>query len=81
MDFDQEQKGCIAGCPIILYKKRKKFLNPQLLQLYHALPKTVKSKVSFFLFLSNTIDVFGIQLSKKDDIDCDIGWANPRVIK
>lgn len=50
-----------------------------------ALSRTVKSKVSFFLFLSNTTNVYGVlygvQLSKKDDIDCDIGWANPRVIK
>jgi hypothetical protein len=50
-----------------------------------ALPNTVKSKVSFFLFLSSTTNVYGVlygvQLSKKDDIDCDIGWANPRVIK
>ena len=46
-----------------------------------ALPKTVKSKISFFLIISNTTNVFGVQLSKKDDIDCEIGWANPRVMK
>lgn len=46
-----------------------------------ALLITVKSKVNFFLFISNTTNVYGVQLSKKDDIDCDIGWANPRVMK
>jgi hypothetical protein len=46
-----------------------------------ALLITVKSKVNFFLFISNKTNVYGVQLSKKDDIDCDIGWANPRVMK
>ena len=44
-------------------------------------PKTVKSKFSFFLIISNTTNVFGVQLSKKDDKDCEIGWANPRIMK
>jgi hypothetical protein len=47
----------------------------------HALLITVKSKVNFFLFISNKTNVYGVQMSKKDDIDCDIGWANPRVMK
>jgi hypothetical protein len=77
----RSKRGVLPVVQSYYIKKERNSLIPQLLQLYHALPKTVKSKVSFFLFLSNTIDVFGIQLSKKDDIDCDIGWANPRVIK
>jgi hypothetical protein len=64
----------------IILKKKEIPQSPSS-SVVHALPKTVKPKVSFFLFLSNTTDVFGVQLSKKDDIDCDIGWANPRVIK
>ena len=63
------------------YYIKKEISQSQASSVVRALPKTVKSKLSLFLFVSNTTNVFGVQLSIKDDIDCDIGWANPRVIK
>ena len=63
------------------YYIKKEISQSQASLVVRASAKTVKSKVSFFLIVSNTTNVYGVQLSKKDDIDCDIGWANPRVIK
>ena len=63
------------------YYIKKEIPQSQASSVVRELPKTVKSKLSLFLFVSNTTNVFGVQLSKKDDIDCDIGWANPRVMK
>lgn len=71
--------------PVVQWYCTKKVIpQTQLIQLYlHCTYITKNSKVKghfLSIYLKYNYD-FGVQLSKKDDIDCDSGCANPRVIK